>query len=182
MNNIDLTFYDRIKDTYVIPKEYPCSDYIDMLKQDEVPKNVMKGTDYYSRKFITLKIGGSVRLNTGKMKFFKSGQVFFERYTGQPYLQSAYFEDTFISTCGGTSEEQYQLINDLVDGKVVKILEHHRPTGWKTDCIIANMDYWENLFAKKIQKQWIKCRYTPNYTICKNILNRQFDEYLEEIG
>ena len=165
MSNIDFTFYDRIKDTYVIPKEYPCSDYIDMLKQDEVPKNVMKGTDYYSRKFITLKIGG---YEPGKMNFFKSGQVFFERFTHHPYLQSACFEGTrgwtsapFISTSGGPSEEQYQLINDLVDGKVVKLVEHHRPTGWKKDCIIANMDYWEDHFAKKIQRQWIK------YTICK---------------
>ena len=38
MSNIDFTFYDRIKDTYVIPKEYPWNDYIDMLIPDEVPK------------------------------------------------------------------------------------------------------------------------------------------------
>ena len=94
------------------------TDYIDFLTRDEVPKNVMKGIDCFKRKFITIKIGG---IDLDNMKFFRSAQVFFERYTGQPYLASAGLEAMFILTIGGTSPAQYQLINDLVDGKLVKI-------------------------------------------------------------
>ena len=107
--------------------------------------------------------------------------MFFERYSGEPYLASADFEGLFIWTTGGTNPAQYQLINDLVDGKLVKIEKEHKFNSSKHNVIIANMDYWENHAAKIIQKNWHFCRYTPNYTICKKILNKQFDEYLKGI-
>ena len=174
-NNIDFTFFDRIQDTFDLGDRMGTTDYIDFLTQDEVPKNMMKGVDCYGRKFLTMKIGG-IDLDT--MKFFKSGQVFFERYSNQPYIASADFEGMFIWTTGGTNPDQYQLINDLVDGKLVKIKEEHKFNSGNSNVIIANMDYWENHFAKIIQKNFIIARYNPKYTICKNILNRQFDEYI----
>ena len=41
---------------------------------------------------------------------------------------------------------------------------------------IASMDYWEDRAARIIQRQFIKCRYTPTYTICKkkSSANRAF--------
>ena len=177
-DNIDFTFYDRIPDTFDLGGRMGTTDYIDFLTRDEVPKNVMKGIDCFKRKFITMKIGG---IDLDNMKFFRSAQVFFERYTGQPYIASAGLEAMFILTIGGTSPAQYQLINDLVDGKLVKIGEEHRFNSSKHNVIIANMNYWENHFARTIQKNWNICRYNPNYTICKKILNGQFDEYLNGI-
>ncbi len=175
MYNIDISFYDRIKDVLDIGDKVGDTDYIDFLTHDEVPKNIMKGIDYYNRKFITIKCGW---YNMKDMKFHRTSQVFFQRYTNDLHWQSASFEGSFILTSGGISKEQYQLINDLVDGKLLKLEEHHRPAGMKQNCIIASMDYWENYFAIKIQKQWIKCRYSPEYTVCKRILNKQFDEYI----
>tara|TARA_Y100000589_G_C27085657_1_gene601633 strand:+ start:63 stop:602 length:540 start_codon:yes stop_codon:yes gene_type:complete len=174
-NNIDFTFFDRVPDTFDLGDRMGSTDYIDFLTQDEVPKNMMKGVDCYGRKFLTMKIGG---ICLDDNKFFKSGQVFFERYSDQPYISSADFEGMFIWTTGGTNPEQYQLINDLVDGKLVKIKEEHKFNSGNSNVIIANMDYWENHFAKIIQKNFIIARYNPKYTICKNILNRQFDEYI----
>ena len=176
--NIDFTFFDRVNDTFDLRGRMGTTDYIDFLTRNEVPKNVMKGIDIYGRKFLTMKIGG---IDLDNNKFFKSSQVFFERYTGEPYLASADFEGLFIWTTGGTNPAQYKLINDLVDGKLVKIEEAHRFNSGKHNVIIANMDYWENHAAKIIQKNWHFCRYTPNYTICKKILNEQFDEYLKGI-
>ncbi len=175
MNNIDFTFFDRVPDTFNLGDRMGRTDYIDFLTQDEVPKNLMKGVDCYGRKFLTMKIGG---IGLDNMKFFKSGQVFFERYTDEPYIASADFEGMFILTTGGTRPEQYQLINDLVDGKLVKIKEEHRFNSGNPNVIIASMDYWENHFAKIIQKNFKIARYNPKYTICKNILNKQFDEYI----
>ena len=178
---IDFTFFDRVPDTYDLGGRTGHTDYIDFLTNDEVPKNMMKGTDCYGRKFLTMKIGG-IDLDT--MNFFKCGQVFFERYTDSPYIVSGDFVDLvpFIATYGGTRPAQYQLINDLVDGKMVKVKEEHRFNSSEYNVIIANMDYWENRSAKIIQKNWGICRYNPNYTICKKILNEQFDEYNEGVN
>jgi len=174
-NNVDFTFYDRVNDTYDLGGRMGSTDYIDFLTQKEVPKNMMKGIDRYDRKFLTMKIGG---FDLNNMRFFRSGQVFFERYPESPYIASAGFEGAFIQTTAGTRPIQYQLINDLVDGKIVKIKEEHRFNSRSHNVIIANMDYWEKYFARIIQKNWKICRYNPNYTICKKILNEQFDEYL----
>ena len=177
-DNIDFTFYDRIKDIYDLKGRMGRTDYIDFLTHDEVPKNVMKGIDCYNRKFITLKIGG---YDIDTKRFFRTGQVFFERYTGSPYLADAQFDGSFIWTGGGTTPIQYELINDLVDRKIIKLKEEHRFNSNKFNCIVATMDYWENCAAKIIQKNWNICRYNPNYTVCKNILNKQYDEYFNEL-
>lgn len=173
--NIDFSFFDRVQDTFDLGDRMGSTDYIDFLTQDEVPKNIMKGKDCYGRKFLTMKIGG-IDLNDNK--FFKSGQVFFERYINEPYIVGANFEGMFIWTTGGTRPEQYKLINDLVDGKLVIIKDEHKFNSSNSNVAIASMDYWENKFAKIIQKNFKICRYNPEYKICKNILNRQYDEYI----
>ena len=173
----NMAIYNNIADIYDLGGRMGTTDYIDFLTQDEVPKNVMRGVDDYNRKFLTMKIGG-IDLDT--MKFFRTGQVFFERYTGEPYLASAQFEGMFIWTTGGTSPVQYQLIHDLIQGKLVKLREEHKFNSGKHNVIVANMDYWEHHFSKIIQKNWKICRYNPKYSVCKKILNQQFDEYLQD--
>ena len=176
MSEVDTSFFDRVQDTFDIGDRMGTTDYIDFLSPDEVPKNIMKGVDCYGRKFLTLKVGG---YDLDNMKFFRTGQVFFERYTDAPYITSGQFGDSmFIWTTGGTRPEQYQLINDLVDGKLVEIKEEHKFNSGKFPGIIASMDYWDNHFAKVIQKNFLIARYNPKYTICNNVLNRQFDEFL----
>ena len=177
MSRVNTTFFNRVHDTFDLGGRMGTTDYIDFLTQKEVPKNVMTGVDCYGRRFLTLKVGG---IDLDNMKFFRSAQVFFERYTGEPYIAGADFEGMFIWITGGARPIQYQLINDLVDGKLVKIEEEHRFNSSKHNVILANMDYWEHHFAKIIQKNWLICRYNPRYSICKKILNQQFDEYLRD--
>lgn len=175
MPEIDFSFFDRVYDIYDLNGRMGVTDYIDFLKQNEVPKNVMKGIDCYGRKFLTMKVGG-ICLDTGI--FFKSGQVFFERYSNEPFIASGSFDGIFIWTTGGTTSIQYKLINDLVDGKLVKLEEEHKFNSSNYNVVIANMDYWENKFARMIQRNWTICRYNPNYSICKKILDKQYDEYI----
>jgi hypothetical protein len=166
--------YDHIKNIFDLNGRMGITDYIDFLKQDEVPKNIMKGVDCYGRKFITIKLGG---YDLDDNRFFRSGQVFFQRYSGYPDIVGADFEGIFIWTTGGTNEEQYKLINDLIMGKVIKLKDEHHVNSSIKDGIVASMDYWEDKSARIIQKNWIICRYNPKYKICKKILNLQFNDY-----
>lgn len=171
-----MKFFDKVKDTFNLGGRMGLTDYIDFLKQDEVPKNLMKGVDIYGRKFLTMKIGG-IDLNNNK--FFKSGQVFFERYSNDhTKIAGADFEGSFISIYGGINQDQLKLIDDLVDGKIIKVKSEHRFNSSDYNVIIANMNYWEKLAARKIQKNFIIARYNPNYNLCKKIVNRQYDEYI----
>lgn len=173
--NLYYECYDSIHNTLDIGDRRGMTDYIDFLTQDEVKKNVMKGIDCYSRKFITIKIGG-YDLDTGN--FFRTGEVFFQRYTGEPDIMGANFDGMFIWTVGGTTPVQYELIHDLLNGKLIKLQEDHQFNSDKHNCVVANMDYWENHFARIIQRNWIICRYNPRYAICKKILNEQYNEYI----
>jgi hypothetical protein len=175
---VDTSFFNRVKDVYNLGDRMGRTDYIDFLTQEEVPKNVMTGRDCYNRRFITLKVGG---IDMDHNKFFRTGQVFFERYTNEPYIAGADFEGLFIWITGGARPAQYKLINDLVDKKVVKIEEEHRFNSSKNNCIIASMDYWEEKAAKVIQKFWRNCYYHPDHKVRQKILNRQFDEYSSTI-
>ena len=167
MSFINLNFFDKINATYDLKDRMGITGYIDFLKQNEVPKNIMRGVDCYGRRFLTLKVGG---IDLENNKFFKTAQVFFERYSDEPDIVGADMEGSFIWTTGGTTPIQYQLINDLVDGKIVRIRKEHRFISSNCNVILANMDYWENLAAKKIQKNWNNYRFNPKNKICKKIL------------
>ena len=51
MSDIDCSFFDRVHDKFDLKGRMGVTDYIDFLKRDEVPKNVMKGVDCYGRRF-----------------------------------------------------------------------------------------------------------------------------------
>lgn len=172
--------YDLIKDEYDLGVRCGYTDYIDFLTLDEVPKNVMRGIDCFRRKFITLKVGIKDQ-KTGELR--KSAQVFFQRYTdGRGWVGAIFGLNCFLETCGGMKNNQYDIIEDLVNGKMVKLTDAHRYSrGFNSGDIIASMDVWELKAANLIKRNWLIAFYDPRYRVRKNILNRQFDEYDEEL-
>lgn len=173
--------YDLIKDEYDLGVRCGYTDYIDFLTLDEVPKNVMRGIDCFRRKFITLKVGIKDQ-KTGELR--KSAQVFFQRYTdGRGWVGAIFGLNCFLETCGGMKNNQYDIIEDLVNGKTVKLTDAHRYSrGFNSGDIIASMDVWEHKAANLIKRNWLIAFYDPRYRVRKNILNRQFDEYDEELN
>ena len=173
-----MDFFNNIPDTLDIGDRTGWTQYIDFLKREEVPQNMMKGIDIFGRKFITLKVG--IMKDSGKL--FKTGQVFFQRYTGGNIWMGAVFEGKFIFTDGGMTSEQFDLIDKIVKGKKVVLDADFYPIEFYQGGIIALMDVWEETFAKVIQRNFIIARYNPNYRICKNVLMRQYDEYELQIN
>jgi hypothetical protein len=180
---------NKIQHTFDLNGRVGLTDYIDFLTPKEIPYNKVKGIDLYRRPFIILKVGIYDLKTT---KFYKTGQVFFQRYSpsylSHPYnfysWQGASLDGEFLETSGGISPAQIKLIGDIVDNKLVKINEEHR--GYKVkshdDKVIASMDYWEDNAARVIQKNFLICRYNPKYAFCRKILHRQFDEYINSIS
>ena len=178
----------KIKNVYDLKGMMGNTQYIDFLFPNEIPSNKMKGRDMFDRDFIILKVG-IFDMKTRKLN--KSGQVFFQRYPNSNLTHPSYFynwqggslDGEFLQTGGGINREQIDLIAKIVDDELVKINSSHRVCKFrdKDEKFIASMDYWEDQAARVIQRQFIKCRYTPTYTICKKIVNRQFDEYLNGI-
>jgi hypothetical protein len=177
--------HTQIEDIYDLKGRMGNTQYLDFLYPDEIPKNKMKGCDMFGRDFIILKVGiYDYNLRTLK----KTGQVFFQRYprtnlTHPSYFynwQGGYLDGEFLKTGSGLNAIQIQLICDIVNNKKIKVESKHSVCKFSEidKKEIASMDYWEDKAARVIQRKFIKCRYDPKYTICKKIVNRQFDEYL----
>lgn len=178
----DLGFYYKINNFLDIGNRVGLTDYIDFLREHEITHNLMKGIDTYKRKFIVMKVG-IMNPKTGKL--YRLQQVFFQRYTNELYdwmTATIIGNVEFMYSYGGMNPIQYKMINDLVDGKTIMVEDCHRLSSSNfTGYVIATMDTWENKYAKVIQRAFVVCRYDPNYKICKNILKRQYDEYIEGI-
>ena len=179
---------DSIKHVFSLEGRMGNTHYIDFLFPNEIPFNKVKGVDIFTRDFIILKVGIYDR-NTKKLHI--TGQVFFQRYpktelTHPSYFynwQGGYLDGEFLKTGGGISLAQIKLLGDIIDNKIVEVKKEHRVCKYKNGDSkqIASMDYWEERAARIIQKQFLKCRYDPKYTICRNVVNRQFDEYNDSI-
>ena len=175
----------EIKDVFDLKGRMGNTHYLDFLYPDEIPKNKMKGRDIFDRDFIILKVG-IYDYNRGTLK--KTGQVFFQRYPRSELTHPSYFynwqgatlDGEFLQTGGGINRDQIKLICDIVNNKKIMVESKHRVCKFRENDRkeIASMDYWEDQAARVIQRQFLKCRYDPKYTICKKIVNRQFNEYL----
>ena len=175
---INVDFYDKIHDILDLKGRMGITHYIDFLTIKEVSKNLMKGIDKFNRKFITIKVG-IIDSKTGKIK--KKQQVFFQRYSGESGWMGASLQGQFMETYGGMTESQYKLLNDLVNGKTIIIEDCHRISNYLNGDIIASMDTCEKKYAKIIQRNFLICRYNPDYKLCKNIINKQYDLYIKGI-
>jgi len=166
----------KIENVFDLEGRMGNTHYIDFLYPNDVPYNKVKGKDIFDRNFIILKVG---IYDLKKNKLQKTGQVFFQRYPNTNLTHPSYFynwqgatlDGEFLLTGGGINLEQIKLISDIVDNKLVKLEEHHKPCKFRSgdNKLIASMDYWEDHSARIIQKQYRKY---------KNKFNNQLDEYL----
>ena len=177
--------HDMIKDEFDLKGRMGNTHYLDFLYPDEIPKNKMKGRDIFDRDFIILKVG---IYDYNRQTLKKTGQVFFQRYPRSELTHPSYFynwqgatlDGEFLQTGGGINRDQIKLICDIVNNKKIMVESKHRVCKFRENDRkeIASMDYWEDWAARVIQRQFLKCRYDPRYTMCKKIVNRQFNEYL----
>jgi hypothetical protein len=160
-------------------KRIGATDYIDFIKKEEVTHPVMKGQDFFKRKFIVIKaiVDNSVCI-----------QTFFQRYSDNVGLWMGANVCgnccDLLWTMGGIKYIQAKLLKDIVEGKIVKLTEEHNPCYYQIDSILNKniMLYDEKKWnaAKIIQRNWNFYRYNPKYEMCRRIIDGKMDKISSE--
>tara|TARA_B100000123_G_C25739924_1_gene433321 strand:- start:4121 stop:4633 length:513 start_codon:yes stop_codon:yes gene_type:complete len=148
------------------------TQYIDFIKCEEVTGPIVKGYDCFGRKFIVIKF---------IVKDRKIMQTFFQRYSdSNGWMGCGHATVNLMETPGYINKKQINLLQDIINNKVVEIEEDHKPS--IQDFIGKKV----MLYDKKridsaiiIQRAWIKCRYNPQYEMCSKVQDRNMKELLE---
>jgi hypothetical protein len=96
------------------------TEYIDFIHLDEVTESVMWGYDIFNRKFFVLKmiIEDTIIL-----------QTFFQRYSGDNlcWMGCGHATKLLFDTCGGTNNEQFHFIKNILVNKSAIVSENIKP-------------------------------------------------------
>ena len=103
------------------------TEYIDFLKENEINYPVMKGVDKYKREFVTIKANMKFYdINDNIICMFNVFETFFKRYTEKNiWMGCGNFGKQFMSTTGGLTKIQDELLLELINNKTVKILKNN---------------------------------------------------------
>jgi hypothetical protein len=136
--------------------------YIDFITLDDMTHSIMRGIDMYNRRFIVIKmIINEITLM----------QTFFQRYTeSEGFWMGAghWGGGHLIDTIGGMKDIQFKLIDNIINDKIVKIEDTHRPCDPSfINKYVANEKIYNAIL--KIQRAWRLCRYNPKYKMCETV-------------
>lgn len=108
--------------TLDVTDKFGDTSYIDFIKQTDLGENnIMKGCDYFERRFIVFKATYIFKDNTIKKTF----STFFQRYSDNDRLWHICGHDgpLIFDTCGGARLEHFQMIEKLLYDGFIEIDE-----------------------------------------------------------
>lgn len=118
-------------------------------------------------------------LEKSRNNYLENCQCFFQSYEkNKNFWTSNENTVNFINVDRGITSHQKKLLEDLIDGKIVKITEKHLPSENK---YIGKKVGTPNTWRKKraveiIERNWIICRYDPRYKMCESVLMNNIEE------
>ena len=130
----------------------------------------MQGQDSYGRLFFVVKI---------LITDVKVMQTFFQRYSDNDSWQSGNHSTNYslLDTIGGLSDNQINLLTELLEKETVVVNENHRPY------IESYINEKAILYDEKkikasnlIKRAWKLCRYTPGYKMCEKVQINNLNE------
>lgn len=112
------------------------TDYIDYFMCCDIPGNIAKGTDKFWRNFFCVKFEVEGRSSVIM-------QTFFQRYTDDDglWMGCGHATINLMTTYGGMSSIQEDLVKDIISGKEVEINSGHHPVEW--DWIGKKVKLWD---------------------------------------
>jgi hypothetical protein len=146
--------------------------YIDFIKLSQMTYPIMRGIDSFNRRFVVIK------MNINNVLLF---QTFFQRYTDSEglWMGAGHHGCHLIATEGGMKDIQFKLIEDIINNKIVKITQEHKPCDpYFIDKYVCGVNVYNATL--KIQKAWRLCRYDPKYKMCETIQMRNLHDIVEE--
>jgi len=172
MNSLNIN-YNQIPNYELQDDQKRC--YIDYIDIKNIDYPIMKGIDYFGRHYFIVKFFID---NTILM------QTFFQRYKTDPshYMGCGTSSSMpkLLNTYGGMTQNQLNLLENIINNKLVKIEKNHNPI---YDKFIGKNIY---LYDKKkfdaikiIQNNFRKYRYNPKYKFCAIV---QFNNYLDIVN
>ncbi len=170
---MDNIFYDLDCRRLNIGSRVGGTQYIDFIKWEEVTEPMVKGYDCFGRKFIVLKF------LLGDIKIM---QTFFQRYShGDGWMGCGHATVNLMETPGYINKKQIDLLHDVINNKVVEIVEEHKPS--KQDFIGMKVMLYDKKKIESaviIQRAWLQCRYNPKYEMCSKVQDRNMKALLEK--
>lgn len=111
-----LSEFDKSVNTLDLRDKVGHTDYIDFIDVENLKKPVYTGTDYFRRKFVTMRV-----IVTKGGEEIEYAQTFFQRYTDGEMIVSGRVvgRSEFMDTCGGMKDEELFFIKKLIEGETV---------------------------------------------------------------
>jgi hypothetical protein len=153
--------------------------YIDYIIPEQlINQSVMTGTDSHNRIFIVIKINID---NMSLMQTFhqKFSQIQKIGCSFVHWLSAGHYGGGhLIDTTNGVKYNQFKLIENLINNKIVKITPKHDP------CIPIFINKYacnETVYNAIIiiQRAWILCRYNPEYKMCETVLMNNLEQIVQ---
>jgi len=140
---------------------YPCTDNdLILLMCGLNTKSIFTGLDIYSRPYIYILVLFNGKIVKQRLTYLDERKIWIG--DSQNYI---------IDIIDGVNMEQYYLIENIINEKIVEIeLKHNPILSNFIGKVLCLYNEKEVIASKIIQNAWLKCRYNPGYKMCETVL------------
>lgn len=149
---------------------------LDWMDFEKMKNDITFGTSIMNEK-IFLIVKYEIEISNNKFK--KGIQCFVYDFNKWTTLENGI---NFMETDMKMSPSQFNLMKNIISEKIDTIKETHKPLG--NNYIgkkIAIPSLWKKIKAvRKIERNWLICRYDPRYKMCEKVLFNNIEEARQE--
>lgn len=149
---------------------------LDWMDFEKMENDITFGTSIMDEKiFLIVKYA----IEISKNNFKKGVQCFVYDFNRWTTLENGI---NFMEIDMKMSPSQFNLVKNMITEKIGTVKEIHKPLG--NNYIgkkIAILSLWEKIKAvRKIERNWLICRYDPRYKMCEKVLFNNIEEARQE--
>jgi hypothetical protein len=149
---------------------------LDWMDLEKMKEDITFGTTIMNEKiFLIVKY----QVEISKNKFKEGVQCFVYDFYRWTTLENGI---NFMEIEREMSPSQIDLLKNIISEKTGTINETHKPIGYSyIGKKIAIPSLWEKIKAvRKIERNWLICRYEPKYKMCEKVLFHNIEEARKE--
>jgi len=163
---------------------YDRDNYISYITEEEVTSSIMRGVDILNRMFIVLKLLVDKKVviqifqeTHGRYHWRSHSEIWCRIASGKMRRTIPPFRHIRIY------KEGAEAILDLIKGKTVKLYLRDLPYSKKLDGNNVSLyDQEKHEAVQLIERNWLKCRYDPEYKMCERVQMHNLEDIYTEAG